>query len=159
MKKSILSPTQELEFLGFLLNSLKMTITLPSHKLHSLKKMVRRMLDQERTSVWEVARLLGTMVAAHSAILPAPLYCRRAKTRAVKRGLSYEGIDHDMRSDLLWWFNHSTHHNGCTLQVSQWDMVIESDASRIVWIVWGASCQDRNTGGPWTRAEKSFYIN
>ena len=51
MKKSVLSPTQELEFLGFVLNSRKMTIALPSHKLHSLKKLVRQMMKHEKTTV------------------------------------------------------------------------------------------------------------
>lgn len=32
LKKSIVTPTQELEFLGFLLNSAKMTISLPTEK-------------------------------------------------------------------------------------------------------------------------------
>ena len=41
LKKSTLTSTQELEFLGFLLNSHNMTIGLPTHKLHVLKKMVR----------------------------------------------------------------------------------------------------------------------
>ena len=41
LKKSTLTLTQELEFLGFLLSSYNMTIGLPTHKLHALKKMAR----------------------------------------------------------------------------------------------------------------------
>ena len=41
LKKSTLTLTQELEFLGFLLSSYNMTIGLPTHKLHTLKKMAR----------------------------------------------------------------------------------------------------------------------
>ena len=40
LKKSTLSPTQELEFLGFLLNSHSMTIVLPVHEHHAVKNMV-----------------------------------------------------------------------------------------------------------------------
>ena len=41
LKKSVLSPTQELEFLRFILNSHTMTIALPSHKLHSPRKLAK----------------------------------------------------------------------------------------------------------------------
>ena len=44
----IYTSTQELGFLGFLLNSHNMTIVLPTHKLHALKKMAKRMADQKR---------------------------------------------------------------------------------------------------------------
>ena len=55
LKKSTLTPTQELEFLGFLLNSHNMTIGLPAHKLHTLKKMARGMADQKRTTLRKLA--------------------------------------------------------------------------------------------------------
>ena len=162
LKKSVLSPTQELEFLGFVLNSLKMTISLPSHKLHSLRRLAKQMRSQERTTVQELARILGTMIAAHPAILPAPLHYRNlevAKTKALKEGCSYDSqvsVNSDMRLDLTWWVDNANHHNGRPLQITHWDCTIESDASTVGW---GASCQGRNTGGPWTPQEKSFHIN
>lgn len=108
LKKSTLTPTQELEFLGFLLNSHNMTIGLPTHKLHALKKMARRMADQKRTTLRELASLLGMMVAAHPAILPAPLHYRHlesARSRAIQNGCTYKAelqIDPNMESDLKW---------------------------------------------------------
>ena len=62
--------------LGFVLNSLRMTISLPSHKPHSLRKLAKQMRGQEKTTVQELAWILGTMVAAHPAILSAPLHYR-----------------------------------------------------------------------------------
>jgi len=92
MRKSTLTPTQELEFLSFLLNShINMTITLLVHKLHALRKMVRQVTDQGRMTVRELASLLGTIAAAHLAVLPTPLHYRhpqRAKSRALKRSLT-----------------------------------------------------------------------
>ena len=108
--------------------------SLPLRKLHSLKKMARRLTDRGRTTVRELARLLGTMVAAHPAILPAPLHYRhleRAKSRALYRGLTYETeieLDPNIKSDLTWWLNSSSYHNGRPLQIIQWDLTIESDA-------------------------------
>ena len=151
LKNSVLSPTQGLEFLA-----------LPSHKLHSLKKLVRQMMSQEKTTVQDLARLLVTMVASHPAVLPAPLHYRNleaAKTIALKRGCSYDyqvNVNPDMRLDLAWWLEKVSHHNGRPLQINCWDLTIESDASTNGW---GASCQGNNTGGPWTPQEKTFHIN
>ena len=162
LKKSTLSPTQELEFLGFLLNSHNMTIALPTHKLHAVKKMARRMANQRRTTLRELASLLGMMVAAHPAILPAPLHYRHlesAKSWALRSGNTYEAdleIDPNMESDLRWWLNNSCQHNGRPLQIVQWDLTIESDASKKGW---GASCQGVNTGGPWSVQERTHHIN
>lgn len=104
LKKSTLSPTQELEFLGFLLNSHSMTIVLPVHELHAVKNMARRMANQRRTTLRELASLLGIMVAGHPAILPAPLHYRHletAKSWALRSGHTYEAnleIDPNMES-------------------------------------------------------------
>ena len=162
LKKSVLSPVQELEFLGFILNSNKMIISLPSHKLHALRKSARKMMNQRETTIQEIAQILGMMVAAHPAILPAPLHYRQlkiTKSTAIRDGRSYDfktHVDSNMKSDLDWWIHHASSHNGRCLQITQWDLMIESDASRSGW---GASCEGRNTGGPWTSHETTYHIN
>jgi len=47
-------------------------------------------------------------------------------------------------------------HNGRSLQITQWDLVVESDASTQGW---GASCKGTSTGGAWTRVERAHHIN
>ena len=42
IEKSIFSPVQKLNFLGFCLNSLMMTISLPEDKLQSIKKAAKK---------------------------------------------------------------------------------------------------------------------
>ena len=102
------------------------------------------------------------MVAAHPAILPAPLYYRHlewTKTIYSNRGHSYDNavpISKDIQSDLRWWIQEASSYIGQPLQITQWDLTIESDASKQGW---GASCQGTNTGGPWTASEQSEHIN
>jgi len=43
-------------------------------KLTSLVNSARYMMDQKEVTVRELSQLLGAMVAAHPAILPAPLH-------------------------------------------------------------------------------------
>lgn len=110
----------------------------------------------------ELSRILGVMVAAHPAVLPAPMFYRNlehARTSAHRRGLSYDSkveANKEMRLDLRWWMTHLSNHNGRALQITHWDLTIESDASKKGW---GPCCQDFQAGGPWTPQEMVHSIN
>ena len=162
MEKSIGSPSQQIEFLGFKVDSRKMTIALPTQKLVSLRCQARHMRAARQTTVREISQMLGSMVAAHPAILPAPLHYRqleRTKSFYLRQGWSFDDmvpVSPSMKSDLSWWIDKVRSFNGRPLQISCWDLTVESDASRSGW---GASCQGVNTGGPWTAAEQVHHIN
>ena len=74
LRKSVFTPSRELEFLGFLLNSTKLSISLPKAKIHALMRLAQHMLNQQRVTLRDLSRIFGTMVAVHPAILPAPLH-------------------------------------------------------------------------------------
>ena len=162
MDKSVISPAQQLEFLGFRLDSCSMMISLPARKLSALRKSARQLLAKENMSVRELSQILGTMVASHPAILPAPLHYRhleRSKTLYLRKGYSYDQtipIHHSVRSDLYWWTEQVNSFNGRPLQIPSWDLTLEADASMMGW---GAYCQGQRAGGPWTAQERSHHIN
>ena len=82
-----------------------------------------------------------------------------ARSRALQSGHKYEAdmeLDPNMESDLEWWLSNSSQHNGRPLQIMQWDLTTESDASKKGW---GASCQGINTGGSWSFQERTHHIN
>ena len=58
LNKSILTPTQELEFLGSELCSQTMALSVPSEKLRKIKQDARRLLDQTTVSIREGKQLL-----------------------------------------------------------------------------------------------------
>ena len=107
-----------------------MMIALPRSKLHSLTRTVRERKEKEQTTVRDLAHLLGSMVAAHPAILPAPLYYRnleRAWSKALQSGLTYDSniaIDRQMSSDLQWWATQCSQHNSRSLHICHWDFVM-----------------------------------
>ena len=162
MEKSVFTPAQTIEFLGFSLDTVAMTISLPKQKLSTIQKTAGKLLRQTMVSARELAQLLGMLIAAHPAILPAPLYYRaveRAKRRALQGRESYNvriSLDKETVCDLQWWTGPVSGFNGRPLQISSWDLTIESDASLQGW---GASCQGRSTGGPWTMKERRHHIN
>ena len=76
LKKSILTPTQELEFLGFHLCSVTMRLSIPPEKLRKIQQDARHLLDRESVSVREIARFVGKATATFRAIPLGPLHYR-----------------------------------------------------------------------------------
>ena len=77
-KKSILTPTQKLEFLGFHLCSMTMRLSVPSEKL---QQDARKMLHQASVSVREIVQFVGKTTATLRAIPLAPLHYRTPRCR------------------------------------------------------------------------------
>ena len=145
-----------------MLNTLLMTISLPRKKVIGLKQTVNQLLCKDQPTAWDIAHLLGLMIATKPAILPAPLYYRgleQAKIVAMRGRVNYDTparMTKAARNDLRWWLDEMECNNGRSLQTRQWDEVIESDASLRGW---GVSSKGVTTGGPWTREEAKSHIN
>ena len=107
-KKSVFQPSQKLEFLGFLINTRTMQISLPRQKLHSIQTLVRQIMSQRTTTTRQLARAMGMISAAHFAVLPVPLHFRaleRENIRAAKMDPTYNmtiQISPPTERDLQW---------------------------------------------------------
>ena len=71
-KKSILCPSQEIEFLGMLLNSITMEIKLPGEKIKKIRQEAHRLLAIEKPSAHLLSQLLGKLNATTPALQMAP---------------------------------------------------------------------------------------
>ena len=60
--KSEFIPSQVIEYLGFVIDSRSMTVSLTSSKKKKVKDMCISLLSKEKPSIREVARVLGTSV-------------------------------------------------------------------------------------------------
>ena len=89
-KKSVTEPTQELEYLGVVLNTTNMELKLLGEKLKKIHlEAVRIALGAEPLTARGLSRLLGKMNAASQVIPPAPLlYChlQRVLSQALECG-------------------------------------------------------------------------
>ena len=81
MAKSVLVPTQSIEFLGFLLNSNSMTISLTEKRKQKVFSQCTTLLLKDAHSIRVVASVIGSLIAA----LPANRY----------GGLFYRGLERD----------------------------------------------------------------
>ena len=114
-KKSILSPSQEIEFLGMLLNSITMEIKLPGEKIKKIRQEAHRLLAIKQPSAQQLSQLLGKLNATTPALQMAPLFCRSLqmclKQALVDNHQKYQSVvclSSQALEDLLWWKLHLT---------------------------------------------------
>ena len=164
LEKSCFQPTQQLEFLGFVVNTLDMTLLLPDCKVEAIKSHCSKMLLHHEVSVRELSQLIGKLTASIQAIFPAPLHYRHLqdlKHKALARlghfdATTATALSTEAKGELQWWLAHLNAWNGRALVRPSPDVIIETDASRTGW---GAVCQGVTTEGLWSQMEKKLHIN
>ncbi|XP_067021506.1 uncharacterized protein [Acropora muricata] len=161
-EKSVLIPTQELEFLGFLLNSISMTIRLPPSKAAHVKSACENLLSETKVTIRELAHVIGLLVSSLPGVQFGRLHYRQLekdKSRALQlcKG-NCDGpvtLSNDSRSELEWWVNNITS-SFMPITQDKPDFILTTDASKIGW---GAVCGDHKTGGCWDLDEQQYHIN
>ncbi|KAM4697809.1 uncharacterized protein WCC33_013413 [Rhinophrynus dorsalis] len=161
-EKSELIPSQRIQFLGFIIDSLQASLSLPGSKIRAIRKEIRSILRLEQFSLRKLAQVVGLLSASIQAIFPGPLHYRalqRLKTLHLRTCLGYTDIitlSSDAREELIWWLKHLDAWNGKAIFGMIPDLVIESDASMLDW---GACLGNLSTGGKWSPQERRLHIN
>ena len=75
-KKSQLVPSQQIEFLGFLIDSVTMSVQLSGEKLRKIRKQCRQLLNLEQILLRELSEFLGLLTFSIQAVFPDPLHYR-----------------------------------------------------------------------------------
>jgi hypothetical protein len=92
-KKTILNPTQEIEYLGFQINSEDMMFYRPKTKIDKKKSNCQNILSKGRVSVREIAKLTGKFISSIQVFFSSNLHCRFLQMSQIKGllvGNSYE---------------------------------------------------------------------
>ena len=160
--KSIFDPTQIIEFLGFVLNSIEMTVKLTDEKADTLRELCIRLKTYKKPKIRTVATVVGKMVAAFPGVEYGQLFYRlldNEKTEALKQNKgNYEAkmkLSVEAKHDLDWWIDHiQTEYRLISHGQPQWTMY--SDASRRGW---GGIFGEKKTGGHWSPLEQKLHIN
>lgn len=160
--KSVLQPSQSIEFLGFILDSHNMTVSLTSAKAEKIRKACADLVKRQRCTIRQLAEVIGQFVAAQAGVWVAPLYYKRleiAKTAALScadnRFEAMMALGPDIKDDLQWWIDNvqkfpAPVNRGLPV------VTVKSDASKNGW---GAECNGDTTGGMWTNVEAQSHIN
>ena len=162
LKKFILTPQQNIEFLGLLLDSLNMSLSLTPEKLMKVTSQCLEMYKTENVSILQLTKLIGLLSSTAQAVLPAQLqfrYLQQIQVELLSRDPSYQHqvtLNSSAKQELLWWVQNLKLCNGRCLVQPQAQMVIQTDASKTGLEV---SYQGLTTRGVWSKQERSLHIN
>ena len=163
-EKSVVIPTQVLEFLGFILNSILVTVTLTGKKAEKILQLCQTFSSPGRQfTIREVASFIGTLVSSFPGVEFGPLHYRHIEAdKELNLKLSKGNFDshmtlsHDSLKDVCWW---SSNIQTATRKIlhSSPDAVVYTDASQTGW---GAHIDHgNNTCGVWSKSESLRHIN
>ena len=111
--KSVLKPPKTLKYLGFILDSEQMMVTLSSEKALSIQMACWNLKDGQEFSIRELAKVIGKIVAAFPAEKLGPLHYRsleRQKTLELKHHCGdfdalCSPLSQEAKEDLEWWIS------------------------------------------------------
>lgn len=162
-EKSITKPTKILEHLGFILNSVNMTVSLTKEKIENIRLLSQNALDNKTCTIREAAQLIGTYVSCSVGVPYGPLFYKQLeidKIGALKNSKgdfqAYMHFSKAAREDIKWWLGD---HQRFTKKIVQSnpDFTLTTDASLQGW---GAHRQEVEcTGGRWLPHEQVEHIN
>ena len=161
-RKSVFTPAQTLTFLGFVLNSLDMTVTPTQEKVEKTISACSQLLERGEVSILDVARVIGIIVSNFPGVQFGPLHYRalehdKTKALASRAGNFQANMTLSAASvrELEWWISNIPFAKKLISHPPP-TVVIQSDASKKGW---GAVCNGSKIGGRWTPSEASRHIN
>ena len=148
--KSILIPTKRIVFLGFILDSLKMWVSLTPERAQKLVKACCKQQNNPHPTIREVPQVLGLMTSSFPGVIFGPLHYRslemdKANTLKENKGNFDKRMhmSHDSISDIKWWIT-SIPEAYNPVSHGEIQITLSTDAS---FNGWGACIDTTTTGG------------
>ena len=162
-EKSVFTPSHEIVFLGYKINSLNMTITPTMDKVEKIKGKIYSIRNKTEIKIREVASLLGSLNDVCKASEFGKAYVKFLeidKIRALKFSgqKQFEGFMRVSKAsdlDLQWWLQNIENQKRF-IRISPPEITLSCDASNQGW---GACLGDSSTGGRWSLDEETSHIN
>ena len=152
--------------LGFIIDSRRMTLSLPAVKIDKIHKESRHILNISEVTGRQLSHKTGLIASVLPAIHPAALHYRALQCLRLgalgQKGLpDYDtsvNLSSEAVEDLQWWIHSLCHHNGQPIYSAELTLVLKSDTSKKGC---GANCRESSisTGGLWTCEESQTQIN
>ena len=163
-EKSVIVPSQTIEFLGFVIDSVRMTVTLTARKMGKIKSLCLSFLRPGKLfTIRQVASFIGKLVSAFPGVEFGPLHYRHLTAdKEYHLTLNSHNFDAEMSlsqaslTEVQWWsdnillsYKHIRHPAP--------NVVIHTDASSVGW---GARIDEATqTAGIWSQFESAMHIN
>ena len=159
--KSVLQPQHKIDFLGFVLDSITMTVTLIDAKAMKVRSACQNLLLQKTATIRSVAQVIGFLVSSFPAVEFAEMHYRHLELdkicalRANKGNFdSIMALSVQSKTELTWWVDNVLTASK-PISHGNPDLTLSTDASNLGW---GAVCGDTSTGGFWSLEEQRYHI-
>jgi len=153
---------KQIIFLGNLIDSVSMTVTLPKEKVANIVQACSELQNMTFAKIRQVARVLGLMVSTFSAVEFAPLHYRVIERQKILALQNMKGdfdlwmnVSQGIKNELQWWIDNLAHQKRRIIHANP-SLVITCDASNDGW---GAVCEQNEIGGRWGDLESQNHIN
>ena len=135
--KSITTPAQRIEYLGLLVDSTTLHLSLPGEKLHHIRSEIDQITKKSSPmTARQLAQIIGKLHTASQAILPAPLFYRSlqgdlqiALNSSSQNYNSLLTLSQPAQEELAWWQDKLSHWNAKALLHRTETVTIRSDVS------------------------------
>ena len=161
--KSCLVPSQRIEFLGFVIDSVAMTVCVTEGKRQRIQEFGNQLISEVTVSIRRLASFIGSVVATDHGVPRAPLkykYLEILKNRALvasKGNFDASVILDDKALGLIrWWVVHLPHLVRHII-IPKIDLELVTDAATS--LGWGAHVGTIGTYGHWDDIEKGSHCN
>ena len=164
--KSQLSPTNELEFLGFEINTKTFCITLTKRKREIIFRLCKSAIQKDKISIRFLAKIIGCCVATFPATDWGQLHYRsmeRFKTMQLavnnNNWKAKVTLNVKCKSQIVWWINNIFSQTFCrSLEQQTADISLFMDSSKSGW---GCSVNgtDRGASGHFVESDMNRSIN
>ena len=164
--KSFLDPDTKAIYLGFLIDSEKMIVTLTEEKKLDLTQIIEKALrndDRDGNTIRFISKVIGKIVAYLHGSLEGALHYRFLEANK-NMALSLNNRNYDAKMTLtlfakrdLHWWRKNVKGTYAPIQWPPISLQIATDASSL--IGWGAVCGSERTGGAWSAREADIHIS
>ena len=160
-KKSVLKPTQNLIYLGFIINSKDMTLKLTEENKQKIYDLCTKYSEKSKPTIRLVEQIIGNILVSLPAVLLEPLFYRALETGKIvglkRHRQNYEAeteLSNKACSEPVWW-KHNIKNSFQNLAIPKTDITIFTDASQT-----GRGITDGHSpsGGQWEEHER-MHIN
>ena len=163
-EKSCITPSQFIEFLGFILNMIDFSISVTPQKSQNLCQLIVPIVDfkNRKVKIRTIAKIVGKMVAMFPASDEAKMHYRtlkRFKSKQVNIHKSWNRkvrLNNDCIQELKWWLKYLNHDIKKSLHKTKTTTTLFTDSSGFGFGgIWGTECIQ----GRFTEKQKKLSIN
>ena len=166
--KSVLIPTQCITFLGFIFDTINMSITLTEEKKVKIRNMAKHLLDTKEITIRMLYKFLGNLTASFDGVSQGQLHYRHIEFDRNysfkycggdmdKKLNKYDVLSSEAITEIRWWYDNIMTSNAKIKSIPAIDYIINTDASNEGWGASDGTNPDIN--GRWFLHEKENHIN